>query len=132
MESRHALEQVLTDQMHARRLCRADGPVAFLHNGYVVTMHVGATIYRGHFIAILDNGRKVLEFRAGLRGFDWNAIAAGIVDAAGRIAARTFEPAATPDFAGVRTPAGTDLRTMLGAALTAHTHRDRVPQTAHA
>jgi len=129
MESRHALEKVLTDQMLARRLRRADGPVAFLHNGYVVTLHVGATIYRGHFIAILDDGRKVLEFRAGVRGFDWNAIAAGIVDVAERVAARTLEPAVAADFAGVRVPAAADLWTMLGAGLTAH--RDRQPETAH-
>lgn len=76
------LEALLAWQMQSRGLRRVEGRMAFVHRGQVVELKVGATIYRGYFISVLDRGHKVREFRAGAPGFDWSAVAASIAEVA--------------------------------------------------
>ena len=78
----HKLEALLAWQLQSRGLRRVEDRMAFVHRGQVVEIKVGATIYRGYFIAVMNRGHKVREFRAGAAGFDWSAVAAAITGVA--------------------------------------------------
>jgi hypothetical protein len=86
MESTQALEGLLTDSLLSRNLPRiGDGRLAFVHNGNAIELTVEATTYRGHVITVLGH-RRNFEFRTQPGGFNWDAIAASIVDKARRCA----------------------------------------------
>ena len=82
MESRQELEATLTDQLLARGLERVSGQLAFVHDGQTVSLKADKTIYRGFFVTVLDRGQTVREFRSSVGSFDWDAVAAIIVDVA--------------------------------------------------
>src|SRR5450631_4025973 len=84
MESMQEMETLLTCQLVSRGLERVTGQLAFAHKGQVVALKADETIYRGYFIAVLESGHKVREFRSGAGAFDWDAIAATIVGVAER------------------------------------------------
>jgi hypothetical protein len=118
MESRQALETLLTGHLQSRGLSRVHGQLAFMHKGQAVSLIADATIYRGSFITVLERGYKVREFRSGAGAFDWNAIVAVIVDVAENrlMAAQSKDIRADEIGAGRRLP-GADLWSMLGSGL---------------
>ncbi|HVO89345.1 MAG TPA: hypothetical protein VMV45_12445 [Casimicrobiaceae bacterium] len=84
------LEALATRSLAARGLQRAPGDLAFSHKGQVVTMTIERSVYRGHFVTLHDGRRPPQQFRAVGGGYDWNAIAAAIVE----IAESRIRPAA--------------------------------------
>jgi hypothetical protein len=124
MEKRRELEALLTEQLLSRGLGRVDGQLAFVHRGQAVTLNVDETIYRGYFITVLDRGHKVVEFRAGIDTYDWNAIAALIVDLAERRLERQRKDAKAREFGTVSRPSRSDLWTMLGTGLSSQLSMD--------
>jgi hypothetical protein len=73
------IETVLTRQLGHRGLERVPDELAFMHKGQAVVLKADTTIYRGYYIAVLERGHKVREFRSGAGAFDWDAIAYTIV-----------------------------------------------------
>ena len=86
MDARHSLEMALTHHLGSRGLRRTERRLAFMHNGTAVALEINSTIYRGYYVAIWDRGEKLVEFRAGHGGFDWDAIAAAVMATADRLA----------------------------------------------
>jgi hypothetical protein len=106
---------LLTGNLLSRGLGRVHGQLAFVHKGEAISLRVDATIYRGSFITIIDRGHKVREFRAGVAGFNWNAIAVAIVDVAER-RLKAPEPAETTAASSSERSAA-DLWAMLGSGV---------------
>jgi hypothetical protein len=119
MGTRNELEGLLTGHMLARGLGRVQGVLEFVHKDQNVTLTVDETIYRGYFITVIENGQKVREFRAGVGGFNWGAIAATIME----VAERRLKPKDSDAKAGsndaYKQPVA-DLWNMIGAGLSSH------------
>ena len=82
-----------------RGLTRAPGPLAFVYAGQQVQVTVDKSLYRGHFITVHDGHRPARQFRATAGGYDWNMIAAHIIE----IAKQRIEPVAcTPKPAQIK------------------------------
>jgi hypothetical protein len=117
MESRKEVEGMLTGHMLARGLGRVQGELAFVHKNQNVMLTVDETIYRGHFITVTERGRKMREFRAGVGGFDWGAIAATIMEVAeGRLKPQDADAKA----AGASKQPLAELWSMIGGGLSGH------------
>src|SRR4051812_7317292 len=57
------LQNLITRKLRARGLIAVPGKLTFTHKGQAVALVVDQSIYRGHFVTVLDHGRKVCEFR---------------------------------------------------------------------
>ena len=67
-----------------RGLARAPGALAFVHRGQKVKVAIEASVYRGYFVTVYDGLRPTQQFRARAGAYDWNAIAAHIIEIAER------------------------------------------------
>ena len=65
-------------------LARAPGALAFVHKGQTVKVAIEASVYRGYFVTVYDGLRPTRQFRARADAYDWNAIAAHIIEIAER------------------------------------------------
>ena len=74
------LEATLVAQLAARGLRRAPGPLAFVHRGNVVRVSIKESLYRGLFVTVHDKPYGMQQFRAHDGVYDWDAIAACIVE----------------------------------------------------
>jgi len=72
------IQNLITRKLRARGLIAVPGKLAFTHKGQAVALVVDHSIYRGHFVTVLDHGRKVCEFRMVGDDFDWDAMAASV------------------------------------------------------
>jgi hypothetical protein len=81
-EEVHNLEILATRSLAQRGLARAPDALAFIHNGHRVEVTIDKSVYRGYFITVHAAQRPELQFRAVAGGYDWNAIAACIVEIA--------------------------------------------------
>ena len=80
METSAQLEAALVAQLAARGLRRAPGPLAFVHRGNVVRVSIRESLYRGLFVTVHDKPYGMQQFRAHDGAYDWDAIAACIVE----------------------------------------------------
>ena len=116
MRDRETLERVVREQLLHRGLRPLRGRLAFVHKGSVVELCVDHTLYRGTFVAVQERGRTVREFRVHAGEYDWDAIAAAVIDVAegasalGRAGTRGVDP--------VNEKLAADLRAMLGPGAT--------------
>ena len=78
------VQHLITRKLRARGLIALAGKLTFTHKGQAVALVVDQSIYRGHFVSVLDHGRKVCEFRMGGGDFDWDAMAASVIGVAER------------------------------------------------
>lgn len=80
METSAQLEAALVAQLAARGLRRAPGPLAFVHRGNPVRVSIRESLYRGLFVTVHDKPYGMQQFRAHDGAYDWDAIAACIVE----------------------------------------------------
>lgn len=112
MRNKEALEQAVKEQLRYRGLRPVRGRLAFVHKGTIVELSVDHTLYRGAFVAVQERGRTVREFRAQGGEYDWDAIAAAVIDVAeGRTAVGR---AGTRGADAANEKLAADLRAMLG------------------
>lgn len=78
------LEGYATRMLMQRGLTRASGELAFAHHGQLVQVSIDRSVYRGHVLSVHDGRRPPQQFRQKAGDFDWNAIAAAIVEIAER------------------------------------------------
>ena len=117
MESMQEIETLLTGQLLSRGLERVPGQMAFMHKGQAVMLKADTTIYRGYYIAVLERGHKVREFRSGAGAFDWDAIADTIVGVVeGRTPLQGVSASVDDVGTGRRTP-DSAFRKVIGAGL---------------
>jgi hypothetical protein len=79
-----ALETVLERQMRRRGLARMPDALAFVHDGQIVRLEIGESVYRGPIVTVHDSSERPHQFRSLEGQFDWDAIAACIVVVAAR------------------------------------------------
>lgn len=113
MQSTETLTQALREHLLHRGLRPLHGKLAFVHKGQVVELHIDETLYRGRFVTVQDGGRTVREFRSHSGEYDWNAIAAAIVDVAEGHTAHGRSGARSPGN-DVNHKLANDLKAMLG------------------
>jgi hypothetical protein len=116
MRDRETLERLVREQLLYRGLRPVRGRLAFVHKGTVVELCVDHTLYRGTFVAVQERGRTVHEFRVHAGEYDWDAIAAGVIDVAEGAAAQGR--AGTRRVDAVNEKLAADLRAMLGPGAT--------------
>ena len=81
------IHDLITRKLRARGLVAHPGKLVFTHKGQAVALTIAETIYRGHFVTVTDQGRKVREFRMAGGEFDWDEMASAVVAVAeGRLA----------------------------------------------
>jgi hypothetical protein len=100
VDQANRLEFALVQQMRQRGLARAPGPLAFVHRGVSVRASINESVYRGHYVTVHDTPFRGRQFRAHGGQFDWDAIAAHIVDLVERSHAgpRDARPASPAPF----------------------------------
>jgi hypothetical protein len=76
------LEALATRAMAVRGLPRAAGELGFVCHGQVVKMTIDRSVYRGHFVTLHDGRRGARQFRAIGGAYDWNGIAAAVIEIA--------------------------------------------------
>ena len=114
MQARERLTQHLKEHLRLRGLRPLHGQLAFAYKGQVIELAVDESLYRGPFISVLERGRPVREFRAQSGHYDWDAIAAAVIDVAeGRVAHGRSGNRGNPIDAANQKLAS-DLRSMLG------------------
>src|SRR3954451_5499781 len=87
MHARERLTQHLKEHLRQRELRPQHRQLAFAYKGHVIELAVDESLYRGPFVSVLERGRPVREFRAQGGHYDWDAIAAAVIDVAeGRVA----------------------------------------------
>lgn len=91
-----ALETVLERQMRRRGLARAPDALAFIHNGQIVRLEIGESVYRGPIVTVHDSGQRPHQFRSLEGQFDWDAIAACIMVVSARRRAERAGPRRAP------------------------------------
>jgi len=84
-----------------RGLTRVPNRLAFVHEREVVELAIEQSVYTGYFVVVLDAHRKPHHFRARAGAYDWNAIAACIIEVANRRPAAA-KPVAAPTASSVR------------------------------
>ena len=82
MRSTETLTAELKEHLLYRGLRPLHGQLAFAHKGRVVQLAVDQSLYRGPFVSVLEQGRPVREFRAQSGQYDWDGIAAAVIDVA--------------------------------------------------
>jgi hypothetical protein len=113
MKSKETLQMSLKEHLLYRGLRPLHGRLAFVHKGEIVELTVDESLYRGPFVAVLERGRAVREFRAHAGDYDWDGIAAAVIAVA--------EGRATEGRSGARAGGlevnrklANDLRSMMG------------------
>ena len=114
MPSKERLKSDLKEHLLYRGLRPLHGQLAFVHKGQVVQLAVDESLYRGRFVAVLDAGWPVREFRAKAGHYDWDAIAQAVIEVAeGRVThGRSGSRAPVIDAANQKL--ANDLKSMLG------------------
>ena len=104
-EAQDALEADLGRQMMKRGLAPVPDALAFVHRGQAVRLEIGESVYRGLIVTVYDTAAQRRQFRAADGAFDWEAIAAAIVDIADRrLADRAGVPRAPAPAPAARSP----------------------------
>ena len=114
MRSRDALTAELKEHMLYRGLRPLRGQLAFAYKGHIVHLAVDESLYRGPFVAVLEQGRPVREFRAQSGQYDWDAIAATVIDVAEGRGAHGRSSARGNAIDAANQKLAADLRSMLG------------------
>lgn len=115
MDRKQDLTQLLKEQLLYRGLKPLRGRLAFVHKGCIVDLAVDESLYRGPYVSVLERGRPVREFRTQGGDYDWDGIAAAVVDVAeGRSAQGRSGLRGAPIDGNHKLAA--DLRAMLGAS----------------
>jgi hypothetical protein len=112
MRSTETLTAELKEHLLYRGLRPLHGQLAFAYKGHIVQLAVDQSLYRGPFVAVLEHGRPVREFRAQSGQYDWDAIAAAVIDVAEGRSARGRSRGNPIDAANQKL--ANDLRSMLG------------------
>jgi len=114
MRSTQTLTAELKEHLLYRGLRPLHGQLAFAYKGRIVQLAVDESLYRGPFVSVLAHGRPVREFRAQAGQYDWDAIAAAVIDVAeGRATHGRSGNRGNPIDAANQKLAN-DLRSMLG------------------
>ena len=114
MQAKERLKADLKEHLLHRGLRPLHGQLAFDHKGQVVELAVDESLYRGRFVAVLEAGRPVREFRGQAGHYDWDAIAQAVIGVAeGRVTqGRSGNRAPAIDAANQKL--ANDLKSMLG------------------
>jgi hypothetical protein len=111
----HDLQILAVRSLAQRGLTRAPGAFAFVYKGQKVKVAIEASVYRGYFVTVYDGLRPTRQFRACYGAYDWNAIAAHIIEVAERKIA-PLERAPTPaQFKNQNRRLADELSTITGA-----------------
>ncbi len=78
------LEASVVRNLTLRGLLRVPGRLAFTHERETVELSIEQSVYTGFFVVVLEGRSKLRHFRALGGAYDWNAIAALIVETADR------------------------------------------------
>ena len=116
MQTETNWEVVATFNLAKRGLQHVPGELAFVHKGEKVTLTIEKSVYRGLIVKVHDAPRPPRDFRERTGDFDWNLIAAHIVDVAEARAPKP--PVNQPTPAQVRAmnqPLADELATITGA-----------------
>ena len=85
------IQDLLVRSLARHGLARGPGSAfGFVHDGQLVEVTIEKGAYRGHLITVHDGHQPPRQFRAIAGGYDWNLIAAYIMEVAKR---RTASPA---------------------------------------
>jgi hypothetical protein len=121
MHSTEALKSHLKENLLYRGLRPLRGQLAFAHKGKIVHLEVHESVYRGAFVTVLERGRPVREFRIQNGDYDWNAIAAAVVDVAeGRSVTQGRSGARAGGIDAANEKLANDLRSMIGPGSCSH------------
>jgi hypothetical protein len=82
MDQTDHVASMIVRNLALRGLARVPHRLAFAHGGEVVELAVEQSVYTGCMIVVLDGRRKMRHFRARCGEYDWNAIAACVVEVA--------------------------------------------------
>jgi hypothetical protein len=82
MQSRDTLQLTLKEHLLYRGLRPLHGRLAFVHKGEIVELHIDESLYRGPFVTVMERGRAVREFRSRDGNYDWDGIAATVIEVA--------------------------------------------------
>lgn len=117
MQAKEALKSLLKQNLMYRGLRAVQGRLAFSYKGEIVELAVDESLYRGTFIAVLERGRSVREFRAYDGDYDWNAIAVAVMEVAeARTASARVTRTSAVDAANRKL--ANDLRSIIGPGST--------------
>jgi len=105
MTSPRQLETLLDRQLRLRGLARVPGTLAFAHRGDPVRVAIGESVYRGLIVTVHEGPNRARQFRAVDGTYDWDAIAACVVDAAEQRRLERRGVRRSPPRAGPRPPA---------------------------
>lgn len=105
MQSRETLQLTLKEHLLYRGLRPLHGRLAFVHKGEIVELDIDESLYRGPFVTVLERGRVVREFRAQGGNYDWDGIAAAVIEVA--------EGRGTEGRSGARSGGGLDVNQKL-------------------
>ena len=111
----HSLEILAARSLAQRGLVRAPGALAFVHEGQTVKVTIEASVYRGYFVTVHDGPRPARQFRASASGYDWNAIAAHIIEIAERKIAPPGRACTPAQFKDQNRQLADELSTITGA-----------------
>jgi hypothetical protein len=119
MRSKEALKSMLKQHLMYRGLRAVQGRLAFSYKGEIVELDVNESLYRGTYIAIVERGRAVREFRAHDGEYDWNAIAVTVMEVAEARNPR-MRHARPAGLDAINHKLASDLRSMVGPEATSH------------
>ncbi len=115
MDKCHELEAMVVRNLTMRGLTRVPNRLAFMHEREVVEIAIEQSVYTGYFVVVLDGHRKPRHFRARAGAYDWNAIAACIVEIAARRPAATMTKSPAPSVRQQNERLARDLATFISA-----------------
>jgi hypothetical protein len=119
MQTETNWEVVATFNLAKRGLTHVPGELAFTHKGEKVTLSIEKSVYRGVFMMVHDGPRPPRQFRERTGDFDWNLIAAHIIDVAEARLPRQHVAAPTPaQVRAMNQPLADELATITGAGPT--------------
>jgi hypothetical protein len=78
------LEAMIVRNLMLRGLPRVPNRLAFIYAGEAVELTIEQSVYSGYFIVVRHSQQKLRQFRARAGAYDWNEIAAFIVETAER------------------------------------------------
>ena len=114
MRSTEKLTTELKEHLLYRGLRPLHGQLAFAYKGHIVQLAVDQSLYRGPFVSVLEHGRPVREFRAHAGQYDWDGIAAAVIDVAEGRATRGRSGTRGNPVDAANQKLANDLRSMLG------------------
>src|SRR5690242_6400096 len=120
MQSRETLQLTLKEHLLYRGLRPLHGRCAFMHKGEIVEVSVDQSLYRGPFVTVMERGRAVREFRGRDGNYDWDGIAATVIEVAEGRKSEGRSGARAGGGLDVNQKLANDLKSMIGPETSSH------------